>query len=564
MFRTRFLLAALCLLSALALSTTAQPVTKQLAPGVVLTQEIDTNPQSPLIVNCVSLDLTDPQVDIKAAIGKDVVYVDDAAKGRETISSLTSRRGALVGVNADFFPFTGDPLGVCIIDGEIVSEPPGNRAAVAITSDRAAFLDTPSLNATLTTSGGAARVIDGINRSRETNQIVLYTQAFGASTRNQFKSVDLVCASTDLPVRAGKPIKLTVTEIKCDAADTPIPAGGVVVSGGGAAAAFLAANVKVGDTITARFDIKSPNGLDWTSVRQAVGGGPWLLRDSKVWIDTVAEGFSLAGFERAKHPRTAIGLTADRKLLLVTVDGRQTISGGINLPDLAALMKRLGAVSAINLDGGGSTTLSVKGIVVNAPCEGDERPVADALLVFAPEQACEAASMLALAGVPAEVVSGQGSPLQLTCGPDARPLTQDQLRNVVWGTTKGVGFVNQSGYFTPIKARNGTVNAIYGAQVLSAAVSVSAGPPAKLVAELAADKENPLRSTLKVMALDMNANPVPAKEVLLNITGGKSDLESGTTDDKGEFTTGITWDQAATDRLAAAIVGDLSAEARPK
>ncbi len=292
---------AVCVLLALAIAQTAaaQPVVKQLAPGVVLTQEIDTNPQCPLIVNCVSVDLAVAEVEVKAAVGKDKVLVNDPAKGRETISAMTARRGALVGINADFFPFTGDPLGVCIIDGELVSEPPGNRVAVAIRKDRTAFFDTPGLNARIETAGGACRAVAGINRSRETNQIVVYTPAFGASTGNQYRSVDLVCASPDLPVRVNVPIRLTVSEVRQGATDTPIPNDGVVVSGGGEAAAFLEANVKVGDTITLRFDIKSPNGFDWTDVAQAVGGGPWLLREGKPWIDTVAEGFSVSGFEKA-------------------------------------------------------------------------------------------------------------------------------------------------------------------------------------------------------------------------------------------------------------------------
>ncbi|MCX8053982.1 MAG: phosphodiester glycosidase family protein [Armatimonadetes bacterium] len=560
----RYLRLAISLILALTQLTAAQPVVKQLAPGVFLTQEIDTNPQCPLIINCVSVDLTYPQVEIKAAIGKDVVYANDQAKGRETISSLTSRRGALVGINADFFPFTGDPLGVCIIDGELISEPPGNRAALAITKDRKVFFDTPSLVAILTTADGASRAINGINRTRETNQIVVYTSLFGASTTNRFKSVDLICASSDLSIRVNTPIRLTVNEVRQDAIDTPIPAGGVVVSGGGEAASFLAANVKPGDTITVRFDIKSPNDLDWTNVTQAVGGGPWLLRDGNPWIDTVAEGFSVNAFEKAKHPRTAVGLTADNKLLLVTVDGRQTISAGVTLPELAMIMKRLGAMTAINLDGGGSTTLSVKGIVVNAPSEGVEREVASAILVFAPQQPCDEAAPLAITGVPAEVVSGFGMMLQLTCGDAATLLAEDKLKSIVWGTTRGVGFVNQRGYFTPVKARKGTVNAIYCSQAVSAEVSVLPGSPTKLLAKLEPDKTNPLRSTFKVTALDLNGNPVPAKEVLLNITGGRSDLEGGVTDAKGTFTTGITWEPGATNRLATAVVGEVSAEVRPK
>ncbi|MGC8863350.1 MAG: phosphodiester glycosidase family protein, partial [Armatimonadota bacterium] len=482
----------------------------------------------------------------------------------------------------------------------LVSEPPGNRAAVAVTRDRTVFFDTPRLDASLVTANGASRRIDGINRIRETNQIVLYTPIFGANTGNRFKSVDLVCTSSDLPIRVNTPIKLTVTEIRPDATDTPIPGDGVIISGGGEAAAFLAENIKLGDTITVRFDVKSPNDLDWTNVAQAVGGGPWLLRQGKPWIDTVAEGFSVSGFEKARHPRTAIGLTRDNKLLLVTVDGRQTISAGISLPDLAALMKRLGAVTAINLDGGGSTSLSVRGILVNAPSGGIEREIASALLVFVPEQAEEEQPLPTITGLPPEIVSGQGMMLQLAWPDRSTSLSVEELevsathikpgvardstapnrpgesletrlsqepealRNVVWGTTGGVGFVNQSGYFTPVKARKGTVNAIYGSRIVSADVKVTPGPPAKLSAELQPDKTDPLRAMIVVTALDMNGNPVSAKEILLNVTGGKPDLERGTTDDKGSFSTGITWDQSALNRAAVATLGDLKAEAGQK
>ena len=562
MLHNKRFLSAFVFIALFALPVYAQPVTKQLAPGVTLMQEIDTNPSAPLVVNTVVVDLAHTEVNIKAAIGQDVVYSDDPTKGRETVSKLTSRRGALLGINADFFPFTGDPLGICIIDGEIISEAPGNRAALAVTENRSVFFDTPSATMILTTAGGHSRAIDGINRICEPGQIVIYTEAFGASTRGQCRAMDVVCASTDLPVQAGKTIKLTITDLKENGLDTPIPKGGVVLSGEGIAAAFLKDNVRLGDTLTVRFDVRSPRGRDWSQVRQAVGGGPWLVRDGKEWIDDIAEKFP-ADFASTRHPRTAAGVTTDNKLLFVTVDGRQTISRGISLSNLAALMIRLGAVNAINLDGGGSTTLSAKGIILNSPSGGEERPVANALLVFAPSQIFEIPA-LTISGAPAEAVSGRGLPLRLTCAEDAKSPTEDQLKNVIWGTTKGIGFVNQSGYFTPLKAGKGALNALIGSQIVTFEISVVPGPPTKATAELIADKQNSLVCAFKATALDANGNLVPAKEVLLNVTGGKAELESGVTDAKGEFTTNITWDQGATDRRAAVIIGDGNAEARLK
>ncbi len=560
---SRSILALTVLLALFCVSVHAQPVVKDIAPGITLIQEVQTNPSCPLVINCVSIDLTDTNVQIKAALGKDAILANDPVRGRETVSSLTARTGAVVGINADFFPFTGDPLGICIIDGELISEPAGNRAAVAITSDRSVFFDTPKMKAVLTTASGAERAVAGINRSRSSGEIVIYTNAFGPVAISSNGGINLVCALENPPVRINTPLKLVVREIKRGPINAPNSSDGVILSAGGEAAAFLESSVAVGDAITLRFDIISPNGFDWTNVSQAVGGGPWLLRNGKTWIDTIAEGFSVSGFEKARHPRTAVGVTADNKLLLVTVDGRQSISAGISLPDLADLMKRLGAVTAINLDGGGSTALSIRGVVINSPSGGIEREVANALLVFAPIPDFEPTSPLSISGLPSEVVSGYGMLLGLSSS-DASPPSEDLLNKVIWGTKGGVGFVNQKGYFTPIKSRKGAVNAIIGRRILEAPVSVINGAPVRLAVDVEAKDAGTAGSLVRVTAYDTNDNPVPSCLVSLTVNGGKPAKQTGLTDARGVFETSIAWDPAARDRLVTASSGSLRAEGRPK
>ncbi|NIP83786.1 MAG: sporulation protein, partial [Gemmatimonadetes bacterium] len=90
----------------------------------------------------------------------------------------------------------------------------------------------------------------------------------------------------------------------------------------------------------------------------------------------------IESFGAARHPRTAVGWDAGR-VLWVVVDGRQPPhSVGMSLPELEALLLRLGASDAINLDGGGSTTLAVGGRVANRPSDAEgERPVANALVL---------------------------------------------------------------------------------------------------------------------------------------------------------------------------------------
>lgn len=117
-------------------------------------------------------------------------------------------------------------------------------------------------------------------------------------------------------------------------------------------------------------------------VRDAIGAGPALLKDGDVYITTDAE--VLFGTSIPKvHPRTAAGLSADGELILMVVDGRQPVSRGVSLEELAVLMRDVGAVDALNLDGGGSSTLVVKGVLLNRPQGATvEREVMSALATY--------------------------------------------------------------------------------------------------------------------------------------------------------------------------------------
>lgn len=121
---------------------------------------------------------------------------------------------------------------------------------------------------------------------------------------------------------------------------------------------------------------------------EAVGGRPRLLRDSAIVSEVDTEG--QPGFATGRHPRTAIGIADNgRRLLLVVVDGRRAgYSSGMTLRELAMLMQSLGARDALNLDGGGSTTMVVENPttrkleIVNRPSDPlGERTVGDALAI---------------------------------------------------------------------------------------------------------------------------------------------------------------------------------------
>lgn len=180
-----------------------------------------------------------------------------------------------------------------------------------------------------------------------------------------------------------------------------------------------------------------------------------------------------ASFSTTRHPRSAIGRSADGKTMLVTVDGRQGISKGVSLPELSAIMKRLGAVDAINLDGGGSTTLSYRGSVINSPSGGIQRTVANGVLVFAKQPQNEEVSGLSILVPAQQLAVSKGTQLYLTQGDEKYPLAQNQIDRIVWATSNGMGFINQYGYLIPSRVRKGPIRAFYGDQQVEIEVNVA-------------------------------------------------------------------------------------------
>ena len=122
-----------------------------------------------------------------------------------------------------------------------------------------------------------------------------------------------------------------------------------------------------------------------------VSGGPRLLAGGRVRVRSSAEGFDPlsapwfhGSFVASRQPRTMAGVRRDGSLLLVTVDGRRPgWSAGVTLQEGARVMRSLGARDALNLDGGGSTAMAVRGRTANLPSDpGGERRVSDAILVL--------------------------------------------------------------------------------------------------------------------------------------------------------------------------------------
>lgn len=290
--------------------------------------------------------------------------------GRGRPSEVARRYGALAAVNGGFYAPGGDPLGCLVIDGVLISEPVPGRSCAALLPDGQVLFDQVSFAGSVATEVAAAPV-HGVNRERGPNELIVYRAAFGPSTRTNVHGVEAVVVGD---------VVQQVVEGRGNAA---IPPDGYVLSGHGTAGAWLRQALRPGDRVTLRLDLVPASGDPrWAQAPHVVGGGPRLLAGGRY---VGGEGFT-DGFLHRRHPRTALARLADGRLLLVVVDGRQPYhSLGMTLPELAATLAALGATDALNLDGGGSTTLVVRGTVVNLPSdESGERPVSDVLLVQRP------------------------------------------------------------------------------------------------------------------------------------------------------------------------------------
>ena len=148
------------------------------------------------------------------------------------------------------------------------------------------------------------------------------------------------------------------------------PIGGIVLVGRGQGAAQLE-HLRVGSTATVRWRLASRPAF-------AISGEKVLLRSGRIAVDD----------DRFLHPRTAVGIDRDTgEILLMAIDGRQPHSRGYTMVELAVMMKRLGADAALNLDGGGSTTIAGRTRqgrfrVLNQPSDGSQRSVADGIAVI--------------------------------------------------------------------------------------------------------------------------------------------------------------------------------------
>ena len=329
----------------------------------------------PVSADVVTIDLRDTSVSLEALQVPGLVRTSEQARTQADPGLFV-----LAAINADFFSFqTGWPVGNTVINGTIVLGLRSKRSHLVISGRARPSIERLTFMGAVVTSRGDAITLGAVNNGTPVEQARFYTPWYGADTGNDTLGVKILLETMGL----AKGIHDTAFHVvtgRVIHGRAPIAGNGGVLAVPEEVLQRLAGGFLKGDTVAMVMDLV-PYVPD---IQQVLGGAGRILRDGR--CDTVEnharENLSLE-FQSDRHPRTFVGFDRDTtRLYLCTVDGRQETSRGMNFAEMAGFLLSLGAWNAVNLDGGGSTTMVVNGKVVNSPSDvTGERPVANIFVV---------------------------------------------------------------------------------------------------------------------------------------------------------------------------------------
>jgi len=335
--------------------TYEKKVQQKIMPGLTYTSWQRSQTQGPVWAHVLDMDP-------KTGFALKPVLSNDEVLKLETLLPMAQRHQAVAAVNGSYFAPNGEIIGLLKLNGQIVSTPQMARTALGIFPDGQLLIDQIAYQGTLALPDGRTQLINGVNRQRDEDELVLYNAYYGDTTGTNLYGSEYVVQNNKITA---------ITN-----GHTVIPASGYVLSTHGQAAKSLF-GLKVGDSV----NLTQTLGPLWDKTTAALGAGPMLVKNGSVYLTTKIEEFGsdVAG---GRAPRTALGVTKDGRILLVVVDGRQQNSIGLTLLEMAFLMQELGAETALNLDGGGSSEMVIDNKIVNSPSDGHERALGDALVVL--------------------------------------------------------------------------------------------------------------------------------------------------------------------------------------
>ena len=426
-------------------------------------------------VHLVEVDLGTPEISLEVSLAGDRITSLETTTSQAHRKSSEGHR-SVAAINGDVWggyasPTRFAPNGIDISAGELVTAARLARPTFGIDASGAPLIGDVLESASLAWPDGTVRMIGRVNQARTNQELVLYTPRFGPATPDDIGGTDVVLEGIALPLTPTGVHQAVVREVRPATGGIPIAPDTIVLNG--PAGSALDALIP-GDALPLTLSI-TPG---WENVREAIGGREFIVRDG---VTSISPHTAVAD---QLHPRTALGITAAGDLVMATVDGRQSgYSAGVDLEELAELMLSRGAVQALNMDGGGSTTMAVRlpgdpeASLVNRPSGGREQGVANSLVVVSSAPTGPLAIVDVLPGT-AALWQGEATNFAAK-GQDASyngvALSGDE---VTWAVN-GPGAINLAGRYSATAAGPATVTATARGIQGTAAVTVSldAYPP---------------------------------------------------------------------------------------
>lgn len=292
--------------------------------------------------------------------------------GLSAIAPLSSfaMDGALVAMNGGYFTIAGRergaPIGTIMTGGRMVNAPYTGRTTMGWSGMDSVLTGRIGLRTTVDFPGIGFMEVTAINQPAVKNGVVLYTEHFGARTPVSSDSVIEMVLDGD------------VVEDVRRVGGNPFEPGKSVLAVYGTPTRYIS-SVQPGDVLKVS-QVIAGDDPQWNAVREAVQGGPCLIRNGQ----TVTEDERMEdSFLNRRHPRTVLGRTEKGEWLFFVGDGRSAIhSVGFTLQEVTDILKKMGVVHALNLDGGGSSTMLERGRVLNVLSDGRERPISYGIGAF--------------------------------------------------------------------------------------------------------------------------------------------------------------------------------------
>ncbi|MFI6057779.1 phosphodiester glycosidase family protein [Streptomyces sp. NPDC051286] len=448
---------------------------------------------------------------------------------RQTVTEMARGAGAVAAINGDYFDMNASeaPLGVGVSrkDGLVQAPVEGWNQAVTVGTDGLARMAEVFLEGHASLPGGREVTLSGVNTyGLPADGVGVFTPAWGSASRANVAngSGEVI----EVEIRDGK-----VTDVR-EHLGGAVPDGATVLVGREAGARALR-DLKPGDQVGVGYRPRASFG----EVAVAVGGYQVLVADGVARRPGDNDGNEL-------NARTAVGFSADnRRMYLVTIDGRQGDSPGITLPDLAELMRGMGAYNALNMDGGGSAAMAARlpgtaqaGTVSSPSDNGGERAVANGLGLFSAPGSGETRGFRLRAAEGVESAARVFPGLHRT----VRALPHDEAFGPVKGAAPATRWSTATGAKVEVAGR-GLDAVVTGRKPGTAQVSVTAqgaeaatlpltvlGPAVRITAgeEPIALEGTGATAHLAVTGFDALGHAAPVEAADIKVTGGEGVVEA--------------------------------------